>query len=93
MPEQPTKPKKLTMVQQSIEDARNAPAFSPDIALSRYWGEVDFAECLGLCHCYYSLLKSLAMVMMFWGTSIPFFFRVRIKACSTCNLLLLESWA
>ena len=31
MPEQQTKPKKLTMVQQSIEDARNAPAFSPEM--------------------------------------------------------------
>lgn len=29
MPEQQTKPKKLTMVQQSIIDARNAPALRP----------------------------------------------------------------
>lgn len=31
MPEQQTKPKKLTMVQQSIEAARNAPAFSAEM--------------------------------------------------------------
>jgi transposase-like protein len=31
MPEQQTKPKKLTMVQQSIIDARNAPALTPEM--------------------------------------------------------------